>query len=109
MLMRSSTSGPEHTFDNVPDVEPHELERLRRSIAMLAPGHSAGALTRDAAMALVEEVPSARSETARHRQAVAERHLRLWDRILPKWLLGALQRRNRGVGRKVSRMIFFAM
>jgi hypothetical protein len=55
-----------------PAVDPHELERLRRSIAMLPPGHSAGALTREAAMALIEEVASARSQTARYRQAVAE-------------------------------------
>jgi hypothetical protein len=53
-------------------MEAHELERLRRSIAMLPPGHSAGALTREAAMNLVEEVANARSETARYRRAVAE-------------------------------------
>jgi hypothetical protein len=53
-------------------MEAHELERLRRSIAMLPPGHSAGALTREAAMSLVEEVANARSETARYRRAVSE-------------------------------------
>jgi hypothetical protein len=53
-------------------MEAHELERLRRSIAMLPPGHSAGALTPETAMSLVEEVASAHSETARYRQAVAE-------------------------------------
>jgi hypothetical protein len=53
-------------------MEAHELERLRRSIAMLPPGHSAGALTREAAMNLVEEVANARSETSRYRRAVAE-------------------------------------
>jgi hypothetical protein len=53
-------------------MEAHELERLRRSIAMLPPGHSAGALTREAAMNLVEEVANAHSETARYRRAVAE-------------------------------------
>jgi hypothetical protein len=53
-------------------MEAHELERLRRSISMLPPGHSAGALTREAAMNLVEEVANARSETARYRRAVAE-------------------------------------
>jgi hypothetical protein len=37
-------------------VDPHELERIRRSIAMLPPGHSAGALTREAAMALIEDL-----------------------------------------------------
>ena len=53
-------------------MDPHELERIRRGVAMLPPGHSAGALTRDAAMALIEEVATARSESARYRQAVTE-------------------------------------
>jgi hypothetical protein len=51
-------------------VEPWEIEQLRRSIAMLPPGHSAGALTKDAAMALIHEVLTSRSETERYRQAV---------------------------------------
>jgi hypothetical protein len=53
-------------------VEPWEIEQLRRSIAMLPPGHSAGALTKEAAMALVHEVLTSRRETERYRQAVAE-------------------------------------
>jgi hypothetical protein len=52
-------------------VEPWEIEQLRRSIAMLPPGHSAGALTKDAAMALVDEVLTSQRETERYRQAVA--------------------------------------
>jgi hypothetical protein len=36
-------------------VEEYELERLRRSVAMLSPGHSAGALTRDQAERLIED------------------------------------------------------
>jgi hypothetical protein len=51
-------------------LEPHELERLRRSIVMLPPGHSAGALTREAALELIEGVADARGETARYRHAV---------------------------------------
>jgi hypothetical protein len=39
---------------------------------MLPPGHSAGAVTKEAARALIDEVATARSETARYRQAVAE-------------------------------------
>jgi hypothetical protein len=52
-------------------VEAWEIEQLRRSIAMLSPGHSAGALTKEAAMALVHEVLTSRRET-RYRQPVAE-------------------------------------
>jgi hypothetical protein len=37
-------------------VESWEIEQLRRSFAMLPPGHSAAALTKEAAMALVHEV-----------------------------------------------------
>jgi hypothetical protein len=44
---------PEHLFDNVSGVEDgleaHELERLRRSLAMLRPGQPAG-LTREHAI-----------------------------------------------------------
>jgi hypothetical protein len=53
-------------------VDSHELERLRRSVAMLPPGHSAGALTREAAMALICEVRIARSETDRYLRAITE-------------------------------------
>jgi hypothetical protein len=53
-------------------MEPHELERLRRSIVMLPPGHSAGALTREAALELLDVVATSREETARYRQAVEQ-------------------------------------
>ncbi|MDE3203941.1 MAG: hypothetical protein KGQ66_06925 [Acidobacteriota bacterium] len=53
-------------------MEPYELERIRRSVAMLAPGHSAGALTREAAMDLLEEIASLRAETYRYRQVVGQ-------------------------------------
>jgi hypothetical protein len=39
---------------------------------MLAPGHSAGAITKEAAEALLEEVARSHQETERFRQAVAE-------------------------------------
>jgi hypothetical protein len=52
-------------------VEAHELERLRRSIAALQ-GTSAGLLTKEAALKLVDEVISSRRETARYRRAIAE-------------------------------------
>jgi hypothetical protein len=52
-------------------VEAHNLERLRRSIAALQ-GSSAGALTKEAALKLVDEAMSSRRETVRYRQAVAE-------------------------------------
>jgi hypothetical protein len=53
-------------------VESWEIEQLRRSIAMLPPGHSAGALTKEAAMALIHEVLTSRRETERYRRAVAQ-------------------------------------
>jgi len=37
-------------------VDSHELERLRRSLAMLAPGVSASSLSREEAMALITEL-----------------------------------------------------
>ena len=52
-------------------VEFWELEQIRRSIAMLPPDfRSAGALTRDAAMAVVLEAIEARQDRDRYRQAV---------------------------------------
>jgi hypothetical protein len=42
------------------------------TLATLAPGHSAGALSREVAQALIEEVANARQETQRYREAVAE-------------------------------------
>jgi hypothetical protein len=53
-------------------VEAWEIEQLRRSIAMLPPGHSAGALTKEAAMALIREVLNGRRETQRYKEAVAQ-------------------------------------
>jgi hypothetical protein len=53
-------------------VESWELEQLRRSVAMLPEGHSAGAVSKAQARQLLEEVVTARAETERYRQAVAE-------------------------------------
>jgi hypothetical protein len=53
-------------------MEPWEVEQLRRSIAMLPPGHSAGALTKEAAMALIHEVLNSRRETRRYKDAVTQ-------------------------------------
>jgi hypothetical protein len=49
-----------------------ELERLRRSIAMLPEGHSAGALTKEAALALVREALANREYAQRYRTLVRQ-------------------------------------
>jgi hypothetical protein len=59
-------------FDYGSVVEPWEIEQVRRSIAMLPPGHSAGALSKEAAMALVHEVLDSRRETLRYKEAVTQ-------------------------------------
>ena len=53
-------------------VEPWEVEQLRRAIAMLPPAHSAGALTKEAAMALVHEVLKSHRETQKYKDAVIQ-------------------------------------
>jgi hypothetical protein len=53
-------------------VEAWELELLRRSVAMLPEGHSAGAVSKEQARQLLEEVATAKAETDRYCQAVAE-------------------------------------
>jgi hypothetical protein len=60
-------------FGYAPTVDAWEIERLRRSIAMLPEGHSsAGPLTKEAARALIDELVSAKEETARYREVVAQ-------------------------------------
>jgi len=49
-----------------------ELEQLRRSVAMLPPGHSAGAVTKAQAEALLAEVDRSQGDLARYRQAIVE-------------------------------------
>jgi hypothetical protein len=67
---------PNRCSIRLPGVTPEELERLRRSVVMLPPGHSAGALTREAALAMLDELAAARQETVRYRQLVTQlRHL----------------------------------
>jgi hypothetical protein len=58
-------------FEYTPAMEGWELEQIRRSIAMLPEGHSAGALTKERAMALVREALDAREDRERYRQAIA--------------------------------------
>lgn len=53
-------------------MEPHEIERLRRSIVMLPAGHSAGALTRESAIELLEELTRLDSLTSRYQEVIVE-------------------------------------
>ncbi|MBO0893758.1 MAG: hypothetical protein J2O39_05220 [Acidimicrobiales bacterium] len=53
-------------------MEPWELEQLRRSIVMLPPGHSVGALSRAQAEELLAEVERSHDDLARYRLAVDE-------------------------------------
>jgi hypothetical protein len=53
-------------------VEPWELEQLRRSIAMLPPGHSAGAVSKAQSEELLVEVERSHGDLARYRHAVDE-------------------------------------
>jgi hypothetical protein len=62
----------EHLFDTIPAVEPYEVEILRRSVAMLPPGHSAGAVSKQQAEDLLAEIDRMGQESDRYRQAVAE-------------------------------------
>jgi hypothetical protein len=53
-------------------VEPWEVEILRRSVAMLPPGHSAGAVGRKQALQPFDEIAGLQHETRRYREAVDE-------------------------------------
>ena len=53
-------------------MQPYELEILRRSVAMLAPGHSAGAVSKSQAEQLLAEIDRMGEENNRYRRAVAE-------------------------------------
>jgi hypothetical protein len=50
-------------------LEPHNLERLRRSIAMLTPGRPAG-LDRERAIQLLDELQRLQRSDRRYRQTV---------------------------------------
>lgn len=53
-------------------VKPWELEQLRRSVAMLPPGHSAGALSREQALTLFEEIATLDQRSRRYEEVLAE-------------------------------------
>jgi hypothetical protein len=53
-------------------VEAYELEIMRRSVAMLPSGHSAGAVSKTQAEELLAEIDRIGEENSRYRQAVAE-------------------------------------
>ena len=52
-------------------LEPHNLERLRRSIAMLEPGRRDG-LDRDKALAVIAELQRLQRQDRRYRELVAQ-------------------------------------
>lgn len=51
-------------------MEAHDIERLRRSVAMLPPGHSAGALSKSEAEGLMEELSRLDHLTGRYRRVL---------------------------------------
>ena len=53
-------------------MEPWEIEQLRRSVVMLPPGHSVGAMSRDQALALFEELAAEKRQSERYRELVDE-------------------------------------
>ena len=53
-------------------MEDWELEHLRRSVAMLPPGHSAGPLSKEQVRDLIGELETARKESSRYRQVVGQ-------------------------------------
>lgn len=53
-------------------MEPWELDQLRRSVAMLPSGHSAGAVSKAQAEELLAEIDRSRDDIARYRKAVEE-------------------------------------
>ena len=53
-------------------MESWQVEQLRRSIVMLPPGHTAGAVSRDQAERLLDELLGMRRDNERYRALVAE-------------------------------------
>lgn len=49
-----------------------ELEQLRRSVAMLPPGHMAGAVSKAQAEELLAELERSQNDLARYREAIVE-------------------------------------
>ena len=57
-------------------MEPWEIENLRRSVVMLAPGHSVGVMSREQALELFGELNRLDQTTNRYREVVAQlRHI----------------------------------
>ena len=56
----------------VVSVKPWELEHLRRSVVMLPPGHSAGAVTKTQAEELLAEIDRSQGDLARYQHAIDE-------------------------------------
>lgn len=59
-------------FDYGGGMESWEIEQLRRSVAMLPPGHAVGAMPREQALGLFDELEQCRSDSARYRALLAE-------------------------------------
>jgi hypothetical protein len=59
-------------FDYDAPMKSWELEQLRRSVVMLPPGHSAGAVSKAQAEELLAEIDRNRGDIARYRKAVDE-------------------------------------
>jgi hypothetical protein len=53
-------------------MESYEVELLRRSVAMLPPGHSAGAVSKQQAEDLLAEIDRMGQENDQYRQVVAQ-------------------------------------
>jgi hypothetical protein len=51
-------------------VKPWEIEILRRSVVMLPPGRSAGAMSREQALASFDQIVGLEQETARYREVI---------------------------------------
>ena len=51
-------------------MKPHDLERLRRSLAMLAPGAAASSLSREEAMRLITELVEVQARLERLRDGL---------------------------------------
>lgn len=53
-------------------MRPEDLERLRRSVAMLNPGQQVSGVSRKDALEIISELQETRIETRRYQEAVAQ-------------------------------------
>jgi hypothetical protein len=60
----------EQVFADPRRVKPWEIEILRRSVVMLPPGRSAGAMSREQALASFDQIVGLEQETARYREVI---------------------------------------